>query len=85
MDCVVRFDGSSADIWTGSQMQTLDHAKAAGVLRIKPEAINLHTVWAGGSFGRRAIADCHYVAEACEIAKAVGGKAPGEAAVDARG
>lgn len=76
MDCVVRFDGSSADIWTGSQMQTLDHAKAAGVLRIKPEAIYLHTVWAGGSFGRRAIADCHYVVEACEIAKAIGGKAP---------
>ena len=47
-----------------------DHATACKVLGLKPEAVNLHTVWAGGSFGRRAIADSHYVAEACAIAKA---------------
>lgn len=76
MDCVVRYDGSSADIWTGSQMQTLDHATACKVLGLKPEAVNLHTVWAGGSFGRRAIADSHYVREACDIAKAYGKPVP---------
>lgn len=72
MNAVVRFDGSRAEIWTGSQLQTVDHAAAAGIFRLKPESIQLHTVWAGGSFGRRAIADSHYVAEACEIAKAMG-------------
>ena len=76
MDCVVDYDGSKADIWTGSQMQTLDHGAAAGTLRLKPEAIELHTVWAGGSFGRRAIADSHYVVEACEIAKTLKTRAP---------
>ncbi len=76
MDCVVRYDGTSADIWTGSQLQTLDHATACGVLGLKPEAVNLHTVWAGGSFGRRAIADSHYVREACDIAKAYGKPVP---------
>ncbi len=76
MDCVVRYDGSTAEIWTGSQMQTLDHGAACATLGLKPEAVKLHTVWAGGSFGRRAIADCHYVREACEIAKAYGKPVP---------
>ena len=76
MDCVVRFDGASADIWTGSQIQTLDHGIAAGILKLKPEAIQLHTLWAGGSFGRRAIADSHYVAEACQIVKEIKTPAP---------
>ena len=76
MDCVVQFDGTSAEIWTGSQLQTVDHGVAAHVLNIKPEAIQLHTVWAGGSFGRRAVADSHYVAEACQIVKALKTTAP---------
>lgn len=72
MNCVVRFDGSTADIWTGSQLQTVDHGVACGTLRLKPEAVNLHTVWAGGSFGRRAVPDAHFVREACDIVKAYG-------------
>jgi isoquinoline 1-oxidoreductase beta subunit len=76
LDCVVRYDGSSAEIWTGSQLQTVDHGTACAVLGLKPEAIKLNTVWAGGSFGRRAIADAHFVAEACAIAKAYGQPVP---------
>jgi isoquinoline 1-oxidoreductase subunit beta len=76
MDCVVRTDGSSAEIWTGSQLQTVDHGTACAVLGLKPEAVQIHTLWAGGSFGRRAIPDSHYVAEACAIAKAYGKPVP---------
>ncbi|MEQ1670353.1 MAG: xanthine dehydrogenase family protein molybdopterin-binding subunit, partial [Hyphomicrobium sp.] len=76
LDCVVKTDGKTAEIWTGSQMQTLDHGAACAVLGLKPEAVQLHTVWAGGSFGRRAIADSHFVREACEIAKAYGEPQP---------
>jgi isoquinoline 1-oxidoreductase subunit beta len=76
MDCVIRFDGKSGEIWTGSQLQTVDHGTACAVLGLKPENVQLHTVWAGGSFGRRAIADSHYVREACEIAKAYGQPVP---------
>ncbi|MFN0218550.1 MAG: molybdopterin cofactor-binding domain-containing protein [Hyphomicrobium sp.] len=76
MDCVIKYDGASAEIWTGSQLQTLDHATACATLGLKPEAVNLHTVWAGGSFGRRAIADSHFVKEACDIAKAYGKPVP---------
>ncbi|MBX9925685.1 MAG: molybdopterin-dependent oxidoreductase, partial [Hyphomicrobiaceae bacterium] len=49
MDCVIRYDGSSAEIWTGSQLQTVDHGTAASILKLKPEAIKLNTMWAGGS------------------------------------
>jgi isoquinoline 1-oxidoreductase subunit beta len=76
MDCVIRHDGKSAEIWTGSQLQTVDHGAACRVLGLKPEAVQLHTVWAGGSFGRRAIADAHYVVEACEIARSYGKPVP---------
>ena len=72
LNCDVRFDGTSADVWTGCQMQTLDHGAACKVLNLKPEAVNIHTLWAGGSFGRRAVPDSHFVREACEIAKAYG-------------
>ena len=76
MDCVIKYDGKSAEIWTGSQLQTVDHGTACAVLGLKPEAVQIHTVWAGGSFGRRAIADSHYVREACEIAKSYGQPVP---------
>ena len=76
MDCVIRYDGKSAKIWTGSQLQTVDHGAACRVLGLKPEAVQLHTVWAGGSFGRRAIADAHYVVEACDIARSYGRPVP---------
>ena len=76
LDCVVRTDGSTAEIWTGSQMQTVDHGTACAVLGLKPEAVQIHTLWAGGSFGRRAIANSHFVAEACEIAKRYGQPVP---------
>ena len=76
MDCVIKYDGKTAEIWTGSQLQTVDHGTACAVLGMKPEAVQIHTVWAGGSFGRRAIADAHYVREACEIAKAYGKPVP---------
>lgn len=69
LDCVVRYDGASAEIWTGSQLQTVDHGAACKTLGLKPEAVQLHTVWAGGSFGRRAIADAHFVVETSEIAR----------------
>ncbi len=76
MNAVARFDGTIGEVWTGSQLQTVDQGVAAGVLGIKPENMRIHTVWAGGSFGRRAVADSHYIVEALEIVKALKTKAP---------
>ncbi|APE46051.1 MULTISPECIES: xanthine dehydrogenase family protein molybdopterin-binding subunit [Rhodobacterales] len=70
IDVTVRLDGTAATFWTGSQIQTLDQNIGAQVLGIAPEAVTINTLWGGGSFGRRAIYDSHYVAEAAMVAKA---------------
>lgn len=70
MNCVLQFEDGKCTVWTGSQLQTIDQAIAAAILGIRPEDVAINTVWAGGSFGRRAIYDAHYVAETAEIAKA---------------
>jgi isoquinoline 1-oxidoreductase beta subunit len=76
IDVTVRFDGERAEFWTGSQLQTIDQAVAAKRLGIAPENVTINTMWAGGSFGRRAIANSHYVNEAAAIAQAVGRPVP---------
>ena len=69
IDVTVLFDGEAATFWTGSQLQTLDQNIGANVLGIEPTMVSVETLWAGGSFGRRAIYNSHYVAEAAAIAK----------------
>ncbi len=75
-DVVIEFDGTKADIWTGSQLQTVDQYVASKTLGIELPNVHVHTVWAGGSFGRRAIYDSHIVGEAAQLAKAWGKKQP---------
>ncbi|MXN65125.1 molybdopterin-dependent oxidoreductase [Stappia sp. GBMRC 2046] len=70
LDATILFDGKSATVWTGSQLQTIDHNVTAGVLGLSPENVKIETLWAGGSFGRRAQPDSHPVAEAAHLAKA---------------
>lgn len=76
LNAVIRLGGNGAEIWTGSQMQTVDQAVAAGVLGLQPSQVKIHTLWAGGSFGRRANAGADYIAETAAVAKAFGGTAP---------
>ena len=76
MDCVVELKNGTCEIWTGSQLQTVDQQVAAAVAGVTPDKVVIHTLFAGGSFGRRAVPDSDYVAEAVSIAKAIGGKAP---------
>lgn len=75
-DVVIEFDGQAAQVWTGAQLPTVDHNVAAGILGIAPEQVQIHTLWAGGSFGRRAIYDSHIVGEAAMLAKAWGRPQP---------
>lgn len=70
LDITVLFDGSTATFWTGAQFQTIDQMVAAQVLGLTPDKIAINTLWAGGSFGRRAQPDSHYFAEAALLAKA---------------
>ncbi len=72
LDAVVRLRADRCEIWAGDQFQTIDQANAAKVAGLKPEQITIHTLYAGGSFGRRANAWSDYVVEAVSIAKALG-------------
>ena len=75
LNTTVRFDEGRAEVWAGSQFQTVDQAAIAEVLGLKPEQVTFHTEMAGGGFGRRATADSHVQREAAEIAKRVPGTA----------
>ena len=76
IDITILFKDGKATLWTGSQLQTLDQNVTAAVLGIQPQDVAIHTLWAGGSFGRRAIYDAHYAGEAAAIAKAWGKAQP---------
>jgi isoquinoline 1-oxidoreductase beta subunit len=67
----MHFKGDSAELWVGSQFQTVDQGAAATVFGLKPEQVKLNTMMAGGGFGRRANPVSDYIVEACEIARDV--------------
>jgi len=71
LNCTLHFKGDSAEMWVGSQFQTVDQGAAARVFGLKPEQVKLNTMMAGGGFGRRANPVSDYIVEACEIAKDV--------------
>lgn len=73
LNTTVRFDGDRAEVWAGSQFQTLDQAAIAEVFGLKPEQVMFHTEMAGGGFGRRATPDSHVQREAAAIAKRLTG------------
>ncbi len=76
LTCVVRLTADACEIWAGDQFQTIDQANAARVAGLRPEQVTIHTVYAGGSFGRRANTESDYIVEAVSIAKAIDGRAP---------
>jgi isoquinoline 1-oxidoreductase beta subunit len=69
---VVKLDGKTCEIWTGDQFQTIDQMNAAQAAGLDPSQVSIHTLYAGGSFGRRANTISDYVVEAVSIAKAHG-------------
>jgi isoquinoline 1-oxidoreductase beta subunit len=76
MNCVMKLEGGVCTIWSGSQMQTVDQMVTAAILGLKPENVVINTLWAGGSFGRRAVPSADYVAETAAIVKAFGKPLP---------
>jgi isoquinoline 1-oxidoreductase beta subunit len=76
MDCVVELREDACEIWNGAQLHTGDQFVAAQIAGLQPEQVIINTQFAGGSFGRRAVPDSDYVAEAVTIAKAINGRAP---------
>jgi isoquinoline 1-oxidoreductase subunit beta len=72
LDCVVKLTAQRCDIWAGDQFQTVDQANAAKTAGLDPQQVFINTLYAGGSFGRRANAWSDYIVEAVSIAKAAG-------------
>ncbi|MEM9556584.1 MAG: molybdopterin cofactor-binding domain-containing protein [Acidobacteriota bacterium] len=71
LDAVAHLREDGADLWAGSQLQTLDQTVAAAAFGLPPEKVAVHTMLAGGSFGRRATPDGDVASEAASIAKAL--------------
>ena len=76
LNCVIKLGKDGCEVWNGEQMHTLDQAMLAQLFGMKPEQVKINTLYAGGSFGRRANKDADYVLEAGNIAKAIDGRAP---------
>jgi len=72
LDGVLRFDGQGARARFGSQLQTFDQQAMAAVLGLPPERVEIETLLAGGSFGRRGQFDMHLAVELAQVAKALG-------------
>jgi len=72
LDAVVKLTATSCEIWAGDQFQTVDQMNAAKTAGLDPQQVSIHTLYAGGSFGRRANPGSDYIVEAVSIAKAAG-------------
>src|SRR5438093_176495 len=72
LDAVVRVGAEGCDYWAGSQLPTIDQAVIARTLGLPPDKVRIHTLLAGGSFGRRGTFEGDVAGEAAAIAKAIG-------------
>lgn len=76
LNCVAQVDGNKAKLTFGSQAPSLDQMNVAKIVLNLPGAVEIETLFAGGSFGRRANFASDYVVECVHIAKKVGGGRP---------
>ncbi|WP_425995060.1 molybdopterin cofactor-binding domain-containing protein [Caulobacter sp. DWR1-3-2b1] len=72
MNCVAAVNGNKVKLTFGSQGQTLDQMNAAKIVGTLPGSVEIETLFAGGSFGRRATFQSDYAAECVHIAKKIG-------------
>ena len=73
LDAVVRVGADGCDLWAGSQIPTIDQQVVAGIVGLPPAKVRVHTMLAGGSFGRRATPNGDVAGEAASVAKAIRG------------
>jgi isoquinoline 1-oxidoreductase beta subunit len=73
---VIEKSGDGVTIWAGAQFQTVEQATVAQILDLPPEKVTINTLYAGGSFGRRATPNADYFGEMAALLKATGGARP---------
>jgi isoquinoline 1-oxidoreductase beta subunit len=76
MNCVAMVGKGPTRLVFGSQAPTMDQINTAGIVKALPGSIQIETLFAGGSFGRRANLKSDYVTECVHIARKVGGGRP---------
>lgn len=76
LDGYLEWNAQGALARFGSQFQTTEHQTIATILGLPPEKVQLETMLAGGSFGRRAQVSQHLAAELAMCAKAIGPNRP---------
>ena len=76
LNAVAHIHDGKCEIWAGSQFPTIEQATAAAITGLPLDKVEIHTVYAGGSFGRRATPNADYIAEAVEIAHRLGDSTP---------
>jgi isoquinoline 1-oxidoreductase beta subunit len=64
--------GDAAEVWCGTQSQTMALEATANVLGIAREKVKLHDTLIGGGFGRRGPRDMDFLIDAVLLSKAVG-------------
>ncbi len=70
-NCVLQIKDGKVTIWDGSQFPTVTQLAVGGVTGLGPENVAINTVYAGGSFGRRANYASDYEVEAAMVAMAL--------------
>jgi len=76
MNCVAEIGHGKKKLTLGSQTPTLDQLNTALVIGALPGSVEVETLFAGGSFGRRTNFKSDFVSECAQIAKHVGGGRP---------
>lgn len=76
MNCVAWLHDGVLETWSAHQIPTFDHMFAAKAAGLPMDKVKLHTVFAGGSFGRRANSWSDFTVEAVHVAKAIGRPVP---------
>ena len=74
--CVIEPTEKGVRLHDGCQFPALAHGALAQVLGLKPEQVEINTVYAGGSFGRRATPVADYQVEAAMVFALLGQKTP---------
>jgi isoquinoline 1-oxidoreductase beta subunit len=75
LDCAIEMKQGACEAWFGSQLQTVDHKVIATIMGLPDEKVAVNTLFAGGSFGRRAQPTADLAAEAASALKALGSDA----------
>ncbi|MDB5482769.1 MAG: isoquinoline 1-oxidoreductase [Caulobacteraceae bacterium] len=76
MNCVAEIGGGKNKLTFGSQIPSMDQLNTGMIVGALPGSVQIETLFAGGSYGRRANFKSDYVSECVHVAKHVGGGRP---------